>query len=59
MNKKMIKITKSEAETLVDLIESYIFEIIREDTGIDSIQWLDNMMSIYRKCNTSEFKNEE
>ncbi len=55
----MIEITKSEAETLVDLIEAYIFEIIREDTGIDSIQWLDNMMSIYRKCNTSEFKNKE
>lgn len=55
----MIEITKAEAETLVDLIEAYIFEIIREDTKIDSIQWLDNMMSIYRKCNTCEFKSKE
>ena len=50
----MIKITESEAETLVDLIESSIFDIIRDDTGIDNIEWLSDIMSVYSKCKAGE-----
>lgn len=46
----MIEITKSEAESLADLIETSIFDIIRNDVDIDSIKWLSNLMSIYKKC---------
>ncbi len=50
----MIKITESEAETLADLIESNIFDIIRDDADIDNIEWLSDIMSVYRKCKAGE-----
>ena len=50
----MIEITKAEAETLVDLIEINIFDIIRNDEGIDNIKWLANIMSVYNKCKECE-----
>ena len=53
----MIELTKSEAGSLVDFIEFNIFDVIRNDEDIDSVTWLDNMMSIYRKC--KEAQNEE
>ena len=50
----MIEIKKDEAESLMDLIETNIFTIIRDDVDIDSIEWLDNIMSVYRKCKEYE-----
>lgn len=50
----MIEITKSEAESLVDFIETNIFDIIRNDPYIDSIEWLENIMAIYKKCKAGE-----
>lgn len=49
----MIEITKGEAELLVDLIEMNIFEIIRNDPNID-VEWLENIMAIYKKCKAGE-----
>nr|DAR21854.1 MAG TPA: hypothetical protein [Caudoviricetes sp.] len=46
----MIEITKGEAELLADLIEMNIFDIIRNDSDVDSIEWLENIMAIYKKC---------
>lgn len=46
----MIELTKEEAEVLTDLIELYLFDIIRKDDEIDNINWLAIMMSIYEKC---------
>ena len=46
----MIEITEVEAETLVDTIELYIYDIIRENEDIDNINWLANIMSVYEKC---------
>ena len=40
----MIEITKSEAEVLTELIELSIFDIIRDDTGIDNVDWLSDSM---------------
>lgn len=46
----MVEITKSEAETLANLIDLHLFSIIRDDPEIDSMVWLCNMVSIYEKC---------
>ena len=46
----MIEITKDEAESLVDFIEMNIFDMIRNDPDVDSIEWLCNIASVYRKC---------
>lgn len=46
----MIEITKSEAESLIDFIETNIFDAIRNDIEIDSIEWLCDIASVYRKC---------
>ena len=50
----MIEITKDEAELLADLIEMNIFDIIRNDPDTDSIEWLENIMAIYKKCKAGE-----
>lgn len=50
----MIEITKGEAESLMDFIEMNIFEIIRGNVEIDSIEWLCNIMSVYKKCKEGE-----
>ena len=46
----MIEITEIEAETLVDTIEMYIYDIIRDNEDIDNINWIANIMSVYEKC---------
>lgn len=51
---EMIEITKDEAESLADFIEVNIFDIIRNDPDIDSIEWLENLMAVYKKCKTGE-----
>ena len=50
----MIEITKDEAESLADFIEVNIFDIIRNDPDIDSIEWLENLMAVYKKCKIGE-----
>jgi hypothetical protein len=46
----MIEITDSEASSLVDLIDFSLIDVIRDYTDIDSLLWLDNIMSVWRKC---------
>lgn len=46
----MIEITKEEAESLIDLIEVTFFDMIRNDTEIDNMEWIVNIISIYQKC---------
>ena len=46
----MIEITEVEAEALVDTIELYIYDIIRDNEDIDNINWIANIMSVYEKC---------
>ena len=46
----MIELTKKEADVLIELIELNLFDIIRKDEEIDSIEWLETIMSIYEKC---------
>ena len=54
----MIEITKSEAESLMEFIETNIFDIIRNDEYIDNINWLTNIMSVYMKCKNAKKKEE-
>ena len=46
----MVELTESEASSLCDYLELYFIQNVRDDTDIDSMLWLDNMMSIWRKC---------
>jgi len=46
----MIEITMEEASALADMIESSLFDIIRGDVDIDSMNWLCNVVSVYQKC---------
>lgn len=50
----MIEITKDEAESLADLIEMNIFDVIRNDEEIDSIEWLANIVAVYEKCKVGD-----
>lgn len=45
----IIEITKDEAESLVDLIECNLFNIIRNDLDIDNMNWLCNICSVFKK----------
>lgn len=56
-----VLITIAEAESLADMFELNLIPLIREDTDIDSIEWLVNITSIYKKCREAidnERKNE-
>lgn len=46
----MIEITRYEAEWLIDLIEITFFDMIRNDPEIDNMEWVVNIISIYKKC---------
>ena len=42
-------IDKKEAINLLEMIELYIFDYIRNDSEIDNIAWLESMMDAYHK----------
>lgn len=42
-------LTKDEAFAVADFIDSNLFECIRNDTDIDSVQWLRNVLHAYEK----------
>lgn len=44
----MIDLSKDQCESLIDLIENNLFDIIRTDDEIDNIKWLYNIMSAYK-----------
>ena len=45
----IIDLTESQCKNLCDFIEVNIFEYIRNDTDIDNIDWLIDMMEAYQK----------
>jgi len=47
---EMIELTEAEVESLIDWIEIHFIQDLKEDEDADSLEWLANMMSIYRKC---------
>ena len=46
----MIEITESEASSLVELLDLGFIQYIKNDADIDSMLWIDNIMSVWRKC---------
>ena len=53
-----IDITKNEAHAAAELIGMNLFDVIRNDTDIDSLSWLRNVLNVYDKlCKISGYKN--
>ena len=46
----MIELTENEAASLLDYLESHFIQNVRDNPEVDSMLWMDNMMSIWRKC---------
>lgn len=47
---RMIELTQGEAESLLDYLELNFIQNIKDNPDVDSMLWVDNMMSIWRKC---------
>ena len=45
----MVDLTESQCRNLCEFIEFNIFEYIRNDTDIDNIEWLIDMIEAYQK----------
>lgn len=46
---KSINLTNGEAYSLAEFIDMQLLNYIREDTDIDSLQWLRNVVHAYEK----------
>lgn len=57
---KTIELTEVQAKDLADFISWDLFYQIREDTEIDSIEWLCSMCDLYKALNevAEQFKRE-
>ena len=40
-----IDLTKSQCESLIDLIEMNLLDVIRKDTDIDNLEWVQNILN--------------
>lgn len=47
---KNIIISPSEAVSLADFIQLNLIDVIRNDVDIDSIEWIYNLINVYKKC---------
>ena len=45
-----IKLTKGEAESLLDFLEYHLIDCIRADEECDNLGYIENLISIWRKC---------
>lgn len=45
-----VELTDGEAESLLDYLELNFIQNIKDNPDTDSMLWVDNMMSIWRKC---------
>lgn len=45
-----ITITSSEAVSVADFIQLNLIDVIRNDLEIDSIEWIYNLINVYKKC---------
>lgn len=45
----IIDLTESQCKNLCDFIEFNVFDYIRNDTDIDNIDWIVDMMEAYKK----------
>lgn len=45
----MIELTRQEAYAVADFIDANLYDAIRRDTDIDSMEWLRNVIHAYEK----------
>ena len=45
VRKMMIDLTKEQCESLIDYIEMNLLDVIRNDTDIDNICWVQNILT--------------
>ena len=45
----MIDLTQSQCKNIAEFIEFHIFDAIRNDTDLDNINWLVDMVEAYKK----------
>lgn len=50
----MVELTRDEAIGLAEFMELTLLDEIRGNYYIDSLEWLCNMMAVYRKCKECE-----
>ena len=50
MDEETVVITASEAESLEDHLEYYIFQAVRDNPDFDNINCLCNLVHVYEKC---------
>lgn len=43
-----VELTKAQCESLIDYIEINLLDVIRNDTGIDSFEWVQNILDAKR-----------
>jgi len=54
-----VAITKGEAVSLFDYLEIHLLDDIRSDYDIDSMEWLHNMMNVWKKCKEVAIGNDK
>ena len=47
---KKVELTASEADSLRDYLETFFIQNVKDYPDVDSMLWMDNMLSIWRKC---------
>ena len=50
MDENIVIITASEAESLEDHLEYYIFQTVRDNLDFDNIDCLCDLVHVYEKC---------
>lgn len=58
-NNDVVTITREEAESLNELLECNLLQVVRDDREIDSLQWLLNILNIWKKCDALLSPQEE
>ena len=49
-----VVLTADEVESLLDWLETDLICDIRDNDEVDSLDWLANIMSIYKKCKEAQ-----
>lgn len=55
----MVELTKAEAESLMNHLEVYVIQEIRDDDEYDNLSYLLNLIHVYEKCKREVDDGEE
>lgn len=50
----ILNLTNAQCKTVADFIEMNIFDVIRSDTDIDSMEWLVGVVDAYKELRLRE-----